>query len=159
MAVTVLCVGKLKERFYAEAVREYEKRLSRLMPVKVLEVADEREPPSTGEALMEQVMKKEGERLLERISSQAYVVALCVDAPQPTSPQLGQKLQSLFVSGRSDIVFVIGGSLGLHSQVLNRANEQMGLSRLTLPHQLARVVVMEQLYRAAKINAGERYHK
>ena len=157
--ITLLCVGKARERYFADAVAEYVKRMSTLSPCKVVEVADEPEPRQLTETTMEQTMRKEAERLLARIPAQAHVVALCVDAPQPTSEQLAAKLGSLYLSGKSDVVFVIGGSLGLHPSVLQRANERMGMSRMTFPHQLARVVLAEQLYRAAKINAGQRYHK
>ena len=159
MAVTVLCVGKLRERFYAEAVLEYQKRLTRLMPVTVVELPDEREPENPSLALQEQVMRREGERILSKINSADYVIALCVEAKQPTSRELAQKLQDLFVQGKSQVVFVIGGSLGLAPEVVKRANESMSMSRMTFPHQLARVILMEQLFRAGKINAGERYHK
>ena len=159
MPITILCVGKLRERFYADAEKEYVKRLSRLMPVTVLELPDEREPENLSAALCAQVLRKEGERILARIPPQEYVIALCVDAKQPASEELAEKLQTLFVQGKSHITFVIGGSLGLSAQVLARANERMGMSRMTFPHQLARVVLLEQLFRSAKINAGERYHK
>ncbi|NLI20393.1 MAG: 23S rRNA (pseudouridine(1915)-N(3))-methyltransferase RlmH [Clostridiales bacterium] len=159
MSLTILCVGKTRERYYADAVAEYRKRLSTLMPCAVTEVADEPEPRALSQAAVDRATRAEAERLLSRISPGAYVIALCVDAPQPTSEQLAARLQALFVSGRSDVAFVIGGSLGLHESVLRRADERMGMSRMTLPHQLARVVLAEQLYRAAKINAGQRYHK
>lgn len=159
MGLSVLCVGKARERYYADAAAEYVKRLSALMPCAVTEVADEPEPRQQTAPAVERVLRAEAERLLGRIPPAAYVVALCVDAPQPTSEELAARLQALRVAGRSDIVFVIGGSLGLHASVLARADERMGLSRLTLPHQLARVVLLEQLYRSAKINAGQRYHK
>lgn len=159
MALTLLCVGKIRERFYADAVCEYTKRLSTLLPCKVVEVADEPEPKQLSQPAVDRVLRTEGERLLQKIPESAYVVALCVNGPQHTSEELAAKLQTLLVSGRSDIVFVIGGSLGLHDTVLCRANERMGMSRMTFPHQLARVVLVEQLYRASKINAGQRYHK
>jgi 23S rRNA (pseudouridine1915-N3)-methyltransferase len=159
MALTVLCVGKSRERYYADAANEYVKRLSTLAPCAVVEVADEPEPKQLSDAAMERVKLTEGERLLARIPASAYVIALCVDAKQPTSEELAGKLHSLFIAGRSDIVFIIGGSLGLHERVLQRSDETMGLSRLTFPHQLVRVLILEQLYRAAKINAGQRYHK
>lgn len=159
MALTILCVGKARERFFADAVQEYLKRMSTLMPCAVVEVADEPEPRQLTEAAMERTLRAEGERLLGRLAPGAYAVALCVDARQPSSEELAAKLQSLFTARRSEIVFIIGGSLGLHESVLRRADERMGLSRMTLPHQLARVVLAEQLYRAAKINAGQRYHK
>ncbi|MEA5013978.1 MAG: 23S rRNA (pseudouridine(1915)-N(3))-methyltransferase RlmH [Candidatus Limiplasma sp.] len=159
MGVTILCVGKLRERFFAEAAAEYEKRLSRLMPVTVVEVPDESEPAGASPALCQQVLRKEGERLLARLAPTAHGIGLCVEAKQPDSPELAAKLRELFLRGKSDITFVIGGSLGLHQEVLKRLDERMSMSRLTFPHQLARVLLLEQLYRAAKINAGERYHK
>lgn len=159
MALTILCVGKAREKFYADAIAEYMKRLSTLMPCAVCEVPDEPEPRQLSDAAVEQVLRTEAARLLARIPAHAYLIALCVDAPQPTSEMLAAKIQTLFVSGRSDIVFVLGGSLGLHETVLSRADERMGLSRMTFPHQLARVLLAEQLYRAAKISAGQRYHK
>ena len=159
MAVTVLCVGKLRERFFVDAAEEYRKRLSRLMPVTVVELPDEREPENASPALCRQVVQREGERILARIAPQAYVIALCVDAKQPTSEELAEKLQGLFVQGQSNVTFIIGGSLGLSPEVLARANERMGMSRMTFPHQLCRVLLLEQLFRTAKINAGERYHK
>ena len=159
MAITLLCVGKTRERFYADAVSEYVKRLSNLNPCAVAEVPDEAEPKQLSDAAVDKVKRAEGERLLAKIAPGAYVIALCIDAKQPTSEELADKLKTLMVSGKSDIVFVIGGSLGLHDSVLKRADERMSMSRMTLPHQLARVVLAEQLYRAAKINAGQRYHK
>lgn len=159
MPVTVLCVGRLRERFYADAAEEYLKRLRRLMPVRVIELPDEPEPAQPSEKLNEAVMRREGERILQRIGPQDYVIALCVEGKQYTSPELARRLDGLFTRGRSHIAFVIGGSLGLHPSVTARADEHMSMSRMTFPHQLARVMLLEQLFRAAKINAGERYHK
>lgn len=159
MGLSILCVGKIRERFYADALAEYGKRLSTLTPCAILEVADEPEPRQGTAAAIQRVTQTEGERLLARLSPNAYVVALCVDAPQPTSEALAEKISRLFTAGRSDVAFLIGGSLGLHERVLVRADERMSLSKLTMPHALARVVLLEQLYRAAKINAGQRYHK
>ena len=159
MPVTVVCVGKLRERFFADAAQEYVKRLRRLMPVTVVEVPDEPEPAQPGEAQNEMVLRREGERILARLSDRDHVIALCVDARQYESPELAARLDGLFTQGKSHIIFVIGGSLGLHPSVLARADERMSMSRMTFPHQLARVMLLEQLFRAAKINAGERYHK
>ncbi len=159
MALTILCVGKTREHYYADAVAEYVKRLSSLLPCAVVEVADEPEPRRLTEADVERTLRAEGERLLARVPPGMYLTALCVDAPQPTSEELAERIRTLQTAGRSDLGFVIGGSLGLHESVLRRADARMGLSRMTLPHQLARVVLAEQLYRAAKINAGQRYHK
>lgn len=159
MPITLICVGKLRERFYAEAAEEYLKRLRRLMPVTVAEVPDEREPDAPSEALYEAALRREGERILQRVGAHEYVVALCIEGRQLPSEALANKLRGLFVAGRSNVAFVIGGSLGLHENVLNRADERMSMSLMTFPHQLARVMLLEQLFRAAKINAGERYHK
>ena len=159
MPVTVICVGKLRERFFADAAAEYLKRLRRLMPVTVVEVPDEPEPVQPGEVQNEMTLRREGERILARLSDRDHVIALCVDARQYESPELAARLDGLFTQGKSHIVFVIGGSLGLHPSVLRRADERMSMSRMTFPHQLARVMLLEQLFRAAKINAGERYHK
>ena len=159
MPVTVICVGKLRERFFADAAQEYVKRLRRLMPVTVIEVPDEPEPVQPGEVQNEMTLRREGERILARLSDRDHVIALCVDARQYESPELAARLDSLFTQGKSHIAFVIGGSLGLHPSVLRRADERMSMSRMTFPHQLARVMLLEQLFRAAKINAGERYHK
>ena len=159
MAVTIVCVGKLRERFYADAAQEYLKRLSRLMPVEIAELPDEKEPAAPSPALYEAVMRKEGEAILKRIPPRAYVVALCIEGRQLSSEQLAQRLKDLFTQGKSDVVFVIGGSLGLHPSVVSRADFKLSMSPMTFPHQLARVMLLEQLFRAAKINAGERYHK
>jgi 23S rRNA (pseudouridine1915-N3)-methyltransferase len=157
--ITVLCVGKLRERYFLDAQNEYLKRLSTLMPCAVLEVPDEPEPKQLSGSAVEKTLLAEANRIVSRIPDTAYTIALCIDAKQPASEELAGKLRDLFVSGKSDIVFVIGGSLGLHESVLARAQERMSMSRMTFPHQLARIVLLEQLYRAAKINAGQRYHK
>ena len=159
MSVTLLCVGKLKESYFADAVKEYQKRLSRLMPVTIVELPDEREPQNASPALCDAVKKKEGERILQKSPQNAHVIAMCIEGKGLTSEKLADKLKNLFVEGKSDIVFVIGGSLGLSDKVIARADEEMSMSKMTFPHQLARVMLMEQLYRAMKISAGERDHK
>ena len=159
MPVNIICVGKLREKFFADAAEEYLKRLKRIMPVTVIELPDEPEPAQPSEKLNEAVMKREGEKILAKIGQQDYVIAMCIDGKQFESPELAKKLQVLFTQGKSHITFLIGGSLGIHPDVLKRANERMSMSRMTFPHQLARVMLLEQLFRAAKINAGERYHK
>jgi len=159
MAVTIICVGKLRERFFADAAEEYLKRLKRIMPVSVIELPDEPEPAQPSEKLNEAVMKREGETMLSRIGAQDHVIAMCIDGKQYESTELAGKIQNLFTQGKSNLTFLIGGSLGIHPDVLKRANERMSMSKMTFPHQLARVMLLEQLFRAAKINAGERYHK
>ena len=157
--ITVLCVGKLRERYFQDAQKEYLKRLSQLMPCTITEISDEPEPKQLTDTTISQTLEAESVRLLKRIPDSAYVIALCIDAKQPASEELADKLNDLFISGKSEVMFVIGGSLGLSQSILQRAQERLSMSRMTFPHQLARVVLLEQLYRAAKINAGQRYHK
>ena len=159
MRITVVCVGKIKEKFFGDAIKEYEKRLSRYCKLSITELTDEKTPDGASEALEDQIKKKEGERILAKIPQNAYVIAMCIEGKGLSSEKLAQKLKTLFVEGKSDIMFVIGGSLGLDEAVTRRAQEHMSMSAMTFPHQLARVMLMEQLYRAAKLNAGERYHK
>ena len=159
MPVNIICIGKLRERFYADACDEYLKRLKRIMPVTVIELPDEPEPAQPSDKLNEAVLRREGERILRHIAPQHHVIAMCIDAPQYQSPQLAAHLSSLFTAGKSTVTFLIGGSLGLHPTVLARADERISMSKMTFPHQLARVMLLEQLFRAAKINANERYHK
>ena len=159
MNAVVLCVGRLKEPWQRAGVEEYLKRLSRLMPTEVVELPDEKEPANPSPALNEAVMRKEGEAILRHIPPKAYVIALCIEGRQLSSEAVAAKLKELFTQGKSDIVFIIGGSLGLDPSVTARADLKLSMSPMTFPHQLARVMLLEQLFRAAKINAGERYHK
>ena len=159
MPVTIICVGRLREKYFSDAAEEYLKRLKRIMPVQVVELPDEPEPAQPSDKLNEAVMRREGEKILQRIGQQDYVIAMCIDGKQYESTELAKKLSGLFTQGKSNIVFLIGGSLGLHPDVIRRADERMSMSKMTFPHQLARVMLLEQLFRAAKINAGERYHK
>ena len=158
MSTVVLCVGKLKEKAYRQMADEYLKRLSRYGKYEESEVPDL--PESTGSAALEEQLKaKEGEALLARIRPGDRVIALTIPGKMTDSPSLASHLEELRTGGVSRIVFVIGGSLGLGKNVLERADEEMSMSPMTFPHQLARVMLLEQLYRAAKISAGERYHK
>ncbi|MBQ8137111.1 MAG: 23S rRNA (pseudouridine(1915)-N(3))-methyltransferase RlmH [Clostridia bacterium] len=158
MNILVLCVGKLKEAYFRDAAAEYVKRLSRYHRLSVLEVPDLPEPKGAGTAEEEKVMLREGESLLRAIKTDDHVIALCVDAPQLESEALAKRLSALEEKAKR-VVFVIGGSLGLSRDVLGRADERMSMSKMTFPHQLARVMLLEQIYRSAKINSGERYHK
>ena len=158
MSTVILCVGKMKEKPYREMADEYLKRLSRFGKFEEIEVPDL--PENTGSsALEEQVKAKEGETLRSRIRPGDRVLALTIPGKKTDSLGLARHLQELRVSGVSRIVFVIGGSLGLGNNLLARADEEMSMSPMTFPHQLARVMLLEQLYRAEKIIAGERYHK
>ncbi len=158
MSTAVLCVGKMKEKPYREMADEYLKRLSRFGKFEEIEIPDL--PENSGSAAMEdQIRTKEGEALLSRIRPGDRVIAMTIPGKMTDSPGLARHLQEMRVSGIPRIVFVIGGSLGLGNNVLARADEEMSMGPMTFPHQLARVMLLEQLYRAEKIAAGERYHK
>jgi 23S rRNA (pseudouridine1915-N3)-methyltransferase len=158
MPLTILCVGKLKEQGYRAAADEYARRISRYSKLEILQIDDIPEPSAPGPAADRQVTLQEGSRLLSHIRASDTVIALCIDAPQMGSEEFAGRLAALAMRG-GRTVFVIGGSLGLGDNILSRADERLSLSRMTLPHQLARVMLLEQVYRACKINAGERYHK
>ena len=156
MNATVLCVGKMKEKPYREMADEYLKRLSRFGRIRETEVPDLPEKPGVDE---NQIRRREGERLLEKIHGGDYVIALTLEGKQMDSESFARHLEDLQVRGQSEIVFVIGGSLGLSGEVRARANEELCMGRMTFPQQLARGMILEQIYRAMKISSGERYHK
>ena len=159
MKISIACVGKIKEKFYRDAVAEYEKRLSRYCKLEILEVADEKTPDGAGAALEEQIREKEGRRLLEKIREDTFVCSLEIEGKRLTSEGFAGWMEDLTVKGTSHIVFVIGGSLGLHESVRRRADMALSFSDMTFPHQLMRVILAEQIYRAFRIIQGEPYHK
>ena len=159
MKITVLCVGKIKEKFYTAAVEEYVKRLLRYSKVEIAEVQDEKTVEGASEKEEERVRDIEGRRLLSRISDGAYVIALAIEGESMSSVKLAARLEALAASGASHMVFVIGGSLGLSSEVMKRSDMQLSFSKLTFPHQLMRVILLEQIYRSFRIIRGEPYHK
>lgn len=159
MSTAVLCVGKMKEKAYRELADEYLKRLGRYGKIEEIEIPDLPEPAGNSPALEEQVKTREGEALLAKIRPGDRVIALTIRGKQRSSEELADHLREMRTNGVSRTVFVIGGSLGLGENVLARADEEMSMSRMTFPHRLARVMLLEQLYRAEKIIAGERYHK
>lgn len=159
MNIKLLCVGKIKEKFYRDAIAEYEKRLSRYGRLSIIEVADEKTPDHSSEAEELQIKEKEAARLLSHIRDNDYVIALAIDGQAWDSVSFAMHMERLAVSGRSSIVFVIGGSLGLHNSVLCRSNERLSFSAMTFPHQLMRVILLEQIYRSFRIRNHEPYHK
>ena len=159
MKISVLCVGKIKERFYREALAEYSKRLSRYCQFDIIEVSDEKTPDKASEALENQIKDIEGSRLLKKLPEGAYVIALCIDGTQLDSVALSEKISQITVSGINHIVFVIGGSLGLSKSIIEKADYKLSFSKLTFPHQLMRVILSEQVYRAFRIMHNEPYHK
>ena len=159
MKITLITVGKIKEKYLKDTIAEYSKRLSRYCKLELVEVADEKTPEGAGEALERKIKEKEGERLLARIREGDFVIALAIEGKMLSSEELAAKMERLGVDGISHIVFVIGGSLGLSPDVLRRADFALSFSRMTFPHQLMRVILLEQIYRSFRINSGEPYHK
>lgn len=159
MKITLLTVGRIKEKYLADAIKEYTKRLSRYCRLEIIEVPDEKTPERASAHEGELIRNKEGERLRKYIRDGAYVIALAIEGKQYTSEEFAQKLHHLGLHGESHIIFVIGGSIGLASDILCSAEELLSFSKMTFPHQLMRVVLLEQVYRAYRIMNGEPYHK
>ena len=159
MRITIVCVGKVKEKYFTGAIDEYRKRLSRYCKLEIIEVPDEKTPDGASEAVNQQIKEKEGRRILDKIPEDGYVMVLAIEGKQPDSVELSEKIEKLGIRGESHIVFVIGGSLGLSGEVMKRANEAISFSRMTFPHQLMRVILLEQVYRAYRIMNNEPYHK
>ena len=159
MKITILCVGKIKESFYREAIEEYAKRLSRYCKLDIVEVADEKTPDKASETLREQIMEKEAERLLPRLEEGAYVCTLEIQGKRYTSEAFAKDIDTVGLSGQSHIIYVIVGSQALHEKVRKRADMAISFSDMTFPHQLMRVILCEQIYRAYRIICGEPYHK
>lgn len=159
MKITLITVGKIKEKYLRDAIAEYTKRLSKYCKLEIIEVADEKTPDNASETVEEQIRNKEGERILKNIKDDAYVITLEILGKQLTSEQLADKIDTLGIQGTSHIVFIIGGSIGLGQNVLKRSNYSLSFSKMTFPHQLMRVILLEQIYRSYRIINGEPYHK
>ena len=159
MKIDICCVGKVKESSFRDMISEYSKRLSRYANLSILEVQDEKTPDNASATVEEAIKKKEGERLLGVIKDNAYVIALAIDGKNLSSTELADKINSLGIDGTSHIQFVIGGSLGLSPEVLSRADMKLSFGRMTFPHQLMRVILLEQIYRSYRIRTGAPYHK
>lgn len=159
MNITVVCIGKLKEKYWTDAVNEYMKRLSAYCSIKIDELKEARLPDNASPAEEEAVREAEGKEILKHISKDDYVITLEIKGNAVTSEQLADKVKALGLDGRSNIVFVIGGSLGLSAAVSQRSDYKLSFSKMTFPHQMMRVILLEQVYRAFKINRNEKYHK
>ena len=159
MRITIIAVGKVKEKFYRDAIAEFEKRLSKYCKLDIIEAADEKTPDNASEAQELIIQSKEGDRILSTVKDDMYVIALAIEGKQLSSTELADKINKLGISGKSSIAFVIGGSLGLDERVLKRADYKLSFSPMTFPHQLMRVILLEQVYRSYRIIAGEPYHK
>lgn len=159
MKITILCVGKLKEKYLREASEEYCKRLSRYIKLEIIEVPDEKTPEQASEKEECLIRDKEGERLMKHIKKEDHVIALAIDAPQYDSLSFSKKIDRFGIQSAGNVVFVIGGSLGLAEEVMKRADETVSFSKMTFPHQLMRIILLEQIYRSFRIIKGEPYHK
>ncbi|OHR52770.1 23S rRNA (pseudouridine(1915)-N(3))-methyltransferase RlmH [Staphylococcus sp. HMSC061G12] len=159
MKITVLAVGKLKEKYWKQAIAEYQKRLGAYTKIEIIEVPDEKAPENMSDKEIEQVKQKEGQRLLVKVKPQSIVITLEIKGNMLTSEGLAKNLQQRMIQGQSDFTFIIGGSNGLHQDVLDRSNYALSFSKMTFPHQMMRVILLEQVYRAFKIMRGEAYHK
>ena len=159
MKITVITVGKIKEKYLKDAIAEYSKRLSRYCKLEILEVADEKTPDGASEIVEENIREKEGERILKLIKEDAYVITLEISGKMLTSEELADRIETLGIQRKSHLVFVIGGSIGLGREVLRRSDYALSFSKMTFPHQLMRVILLEQIYRSYRIINGEPYHK
>lgn len=159
MKITVITVGKIKEKYLRDAIAEYSKRLSKYCKLEIVEVADEKTPDNASEVVEESIRSKEAERILKYVKDDAFVITLEINGKQLSSEELADKIDKLGVQGTSHIIFVIGGSIGLGKEVLAKSNFALSFSKMTFPHQLMRVVLLEQIYRSYRIINGEPYHK
>ena len=159
MKISILTVGKIKEKYLRDAIAEYSKRLSRYCKLEIIEVADEKTPDNASETVEDSIRSKEGERILKYIKDDAFVITLELAGEQLTSEKFAEKINNLGIRGTSHIQFVIGGSIGLGQEVLKRSDYALSFSKMTFPHQLMRVILLEQIYRSYRIISGEPYHK
>ena len=159
MRITIVCVGKIKESFYREALAEYAKRLSKYCRFEIIEVVDEKTPEGASDALCEHIMQKEADRILAKIPEDGYLVVTAIEGKKYDSVGFAKEIEKITVRGINHIVFVIGGSLGIHESIKNRADMKISFSDMTFPHQLMRVILSEQIYRAFRIIKNEPYHK
>ena len=159
MKITVITVGKIKEKYLKDAIAEYSKRLSKYCKLEIIEVADEKTPDNASEVVEDAIRSKEAERILKYVKDDAFVFTLEINGKQLSSEELADKIDKLGVQGTSHIIFIIGGSIGLGQDVLQKSNFALSFSKMTFPHQLMRVVLLEQIYRSYRIINGEPYHK
>lgn len=159
MKITVITVGKIKEKYLKDAIAEYSKRLSKYCKLEIVEVADEKSPDNASEVVEDSIRSKEAERILKYVKEDAYIITLEIGGKQLSSEELADKIDKLGVQGTSHIIFIIGGSIGLGKEVLEKSNFALSFSKMTFPHQLMRVILLEQVYRSYRIISHEPYHK
>lgn len=159
MKITIIAVGKIKEKFYRDAINEYAKRLSKYCKFEVIEVADEKTPDKCSETEEQLILSKEADKIMKHIRQDMFVYALAIKGKKLDSVAFANEINQLGLSGKSSIAFIIGGSLGLHDSILKRSDKQLSFSDMTFPHQLMRVILSEQIYRCYRIISNEPYHK
>jgi len=159
MNIKIISVGKLKEKYLIQGIQEYTKRLQGYAKVQLVEVADEKAPENLSETEMNLVKEKEGQRILAKTRDTEFLFALAIEGKNPSSEAFAKQIDQLTTQGKSNLTFVIGGSLGLSEEVLKRSNAQLSFGNMTYPHQVMRLILVEQIYRAFRINRGEPYHK
>ena len=159
MRINIVCVGKIKEKYLKLGIDEFKKRLSKYCKLEIIELEDEKAPENLSDKEMLMIKEKEGKKILSKIKDNSYVIALAIDGKNLSSEELAETINKLGVRGISNITFVMGGSLGLSDEVLSRADYKLSFSKMTFPHQLMRLILLEQVYRAYRINNGEPYHK
>lgn len=158
MNITLICVGKLKEKYLTDACNEYKKRLSAYKP-NIIEISPERLSDSPSESEINSALEKEGKKISEKIPKGSFVYAMCIEGKQRTSEELSAEIEKIKLSGTGNITFIIGGSFGLSDEVKKRADDRLSMSKMTFPHRLARIMLLEQIYRAVQIGLGTKYHK
>lgn len=159
MKITLITVGKIKEKYLKDAIAEYSKRLSRYCKLEIVEVADEKTPDNASDTVEDAIRDKEGERIRKYVKEDAYVITLEIAGKMLTSEEMAEKIEKLGVQGTSHIIFIIGGSIGLGKEILKRSDYALSFSKMTFPHQLMRVILLEQIYRSYRIINHEPYHK
>ncbi|MBC8590904.1 23S rRNA (pseudouridine(1915)-N(3))-methyltransferase RlmH [Wansuia hejianensis] len=159
MNINIIVVGKIKEKYMREGIQEFQKRLSRYCNLKIIEIDDEKAPENLSNKDMERVKEKEGKKILSKIPQNTFIISLEIEGKQFSSEELSKRVENLMVSGVNDMTFIIGGSLGLSEEVKTRSNLKLSFSKMTFPHQLMRLILLEQVYRSFRIMKGEPYHK
>lgn len=159
MNITIIAVGKIKEKYISGGIKEFTKRLSGYCNLKIIEVKDEPTKENMSETEENIIKDKEGEKILSKISNDSYIISLCIEGNQLSSNELSEKVDELALTGKSNIIFIIGGSVGLSNEVIKKSNMKLSFSKMTFPHQLMRLILLEQVYRSFRISRGEPYHK
>lgn len=159
MNITIIAVGKVKEKYIRNGLKEFKKRLSRYCKLKIIEVNDESTKENLSQVEENIIKEKEGKRILSKIPTGSYIISLAIKGEQLISEELSKKLDKLALTGKSNITFIIGGSLGLSDEIINKSNMKLSFSKMTFPHQLMRLILLEQIYRSFRISRGEPYHK